>query len=133
MTTPFSKYPAGDEKTTIIKPVITVRLIGPKKFQEIEAIIDSGADHSIFDMDFAKNLGLSFTKAKVEPFSGIGKGTIKVFTIPVEIQVVGIDKKVTIPIGFVKSPSFPPLLGLDGFFDNFVIKFDKAHNIIDIN
>jgi hypothetical protein len=39
---------------------------------------------------------------------------------------------IEIEAGFVDSPSVSAILGQEGFFDAFKIKFEKDHNIIEI-
>lgn len=55
------------------------------------------------------------------------------FLVPeIEIQIIGIDKKVKIPVAFIDSKSVDALLGQLGFFDYFKITFEKYNNTFEI-
>lgn len=132
MTFKFTSLISQDGKYRFIRPLIPVVLAGPKGSFEIDALLDTGADRSLFSKDLGDALGLDFSKAKAEPFGGIGKGTVKVYTLQVEVAIFGIAKHVTIPIGFVEGNNVPSLLGQEGFFDAFKITFDRNNNMIEI-
>ena len=42
------------------------------------------------------------------------------------------DKEIIVTAGFVDSNGVAVILGQDGFFDNFRIKFEKDHGIVEI-
>jgi len=42
------------------------------------------------------------------------------------------NKKIKIPVGFINSDSVGLLLGQEGFFDNYRIKFERDHNVFEI-
>lgn len=116
------------------RPMLQIEIFGKKGSQKFNALIDSGADYSLFNIQVAELLGLDMSKAKVVPFLGIsGPQAVFVRTLDgVEIQVNGLDKKVKIPVGFIDSESVSLLLGQEGFFDQFRIKFEKDHNIFEV-
>ena len=51
----------------------------------------------------------------------------------VETKIEGFDKKIKIPVNFIDSESVSLLLGEEGFFDQYRIKFEKDHDIFEIN
>lgn len=133
MILPYSKIPSIKKSGgPNLRPMAVTILHGPKGSWEGPALIDSGADLSIFDLRIANSLGLDLSLATTVSLGGIGKGNLRVLIVNVTLQIRGLEKKVRIPLGLVVSPTTPNLLGQEGFFDNFVIKFDRAHDIIEI-
>lgn len=132
MIFPFKKIPLPGSTKTVLRPVIPIDISGPKGTWTLEALIDSGADRSLFDIEIAKVLGIDLSKVKKEQFGGIGKDTVTVYTTNVVVEVNGINHPVTIPIGFMKGANVRALLGQDGFFDNFRIVFTRANDSIEI-
>jgi len=50
----------------------------------------------------------------------------------IQLQIIGIEKRIEITTGFTDAPGVFAILGQDGFFDAFKIKFEKDHDIIEI-
>jgi hypothetical protein len=63
---------------------------------------------------------------------GIEGGRLVAYIHKIKLQVVGIENIIEIEAGFVDSPAVNAILGQEGFFDAFKIKFEKDHNIIEI-
>jgi len=104
-----------------------------KKSTSIVAIVDSGADKSLFDAEVGKDIGLDVESGEVEYFGGIGGNRINAFVHRVQMQVIGIDKIIEIPVGFTENLGISGILGQEGFFDAFRIKFEKDHDTFEIN
>lgn len=61
-------------------PMLPVRLIGPKgKSVDTFALLDSGADVSIFHGNWARKIGLKLTSGRKEAIKGIGSGQAILF------------------------------------------------------
>jgi len=81
----------------------------------------------------AEVLGINLSDAKPANFTGIS-GQINGYRLEkVKIKIDGIDELVEIPVCFVNSPTVGLLLGQEGFFDQYRIKFEKDHDIFEIN
>jgi hypothetical protein len=63
---------------------------------------------------------------------GIEGERLDAYVHKIKLQVVGIENIIEIEAGFVDSPAVDVILGQEGFFDAFKIKFEKDHNIIEI-
>lgn len=61
------------------------------------------------------------------PFIGIGGKQVEAYESEIEMKVKHFPKSFTLPVAFVDSPSVDILLGQEGFFDRFRIKFEKGH------
>lgn len=78
MKFPYLKLPSHDPKLKwIARPYIRIRLSGPGASKDIYALIDSGADRSLFNIQMAEVLGLNLDKSMQEIFSGIEGGSLK--------------------------------------------------------
>ena len=84
-------------------------------------IIDSGADMCAFPSEVGRYLGIKVEEGKSEMLKGIGGQASAIYYHEIEMTVCGHSFKV--PVGFGEKIVFP-VLGQDGFFDKFVIKFD---------
>jgi hypothetical protein len=133
MKFPYIKIPQADPtKKWLSRPLIPVIIFGPKSNIEVLALIDSGADKCLFNAQIGREIGLEVEKGKPETFMGIEGGRLIAYVHKIKLQVVGIENIIEIEAGFVDSPAADAILGQEGFFDAFKIKFEKDHNIIEI-
>lgn len=133
MKFPYLKIPREDSrKKWIARPIIPITLFGPKGSVNVDALIDSGADRCLFSAELGREIGLELEKGEKEIFSGIEGGEVEAFLHKIQLQIMGIEKKIEIIAGFTAAPGVFAILGQDGFFDAFRIKFEKDHNIIEI-
>lgn len=133
MKFPYIKLPFSDLKLKwVSRPYIPIRLTGPEGFWEGYGLIDSGADRSLFNIQIAEKIGLNLGESHFENFGGIEGGVLKAVLKKVKIQIIGMDETIEITAGFVKSEGVAAILGQDGFFDAFRIKFEKDHGIVEI-
>ena len=63
MKLPYAEYqvvpsPAAPDRTTLYRPVIRVRLQGPKSSLKVWALLDTGADESYVTQSVAEKLGV---------------------------------------------------------------------------
>ena len=106
------------------KPVLQVLIwYNHKRSGLLESIVDTGADHTIFDAQIGDDLGIPIRKGREVPFTGVAMGT----------RTVGYLHKVTLtvaaqtyeaPIIFAYDISATGILGQIGFFDHFIVTFD---------
>lgn len=133
MKFPYFKLPSFDPKLKwTARPYIPISLIGPNGTWEGYGLIDSGADRSLFNTQIAEKIGLDLNEVITEDFGGIEGGVIKAKLHRVRLQVIGMGDEIEIIAGFVSSSGVAVILGQDGFFDEFRIKFEKDHGVIEI-
>ena len=133
MKFPYLKIPTKEPgKKWISRPIIPVTLFGPKGSVTVDALIDSGTDRCLFHADLGREIGLDLEKGEKETFSGIEGGRIPAFRHKIQIQIVGMDGKAQVLAGFASASGIFAILGQEGFFDAFRIKFEKDHNVIEI-
>ena len=116
----------------IKRPMLEIEVFG-KTNGKFLALIDSGADCSLFNIQIAQALGIDLSKAKRINLTGIS-GTINGYCLDsLKIKIDGIDKTIGIPVCFIDSDTVGLLLGQSGFFDKCRIKFEKDHDAFEIN
>jgi hypothetical protein len=95
---------------------------GAPRTKRFEAIIDSGASRCMFHSDLGRFLGLDIQKGHKETTHGIG-GSADVYLHDVALYIPG--GPVVIKAGFKENLPIAGLLGMNGFFEHFVITFDQ--------
>ena len=115
-------------KQFILRPVIPLSIKYKDEALRFEALIDSGADFSIFPTEIAKKLGIILKNSDHITFSGAGGNIIN-----------GIKAEVFLEIGsqeiaamVVFAPVENGILGQYGFFDLFKVNFDLKKKTIEI-
>lgn len=103
------------------RPLVDVTLFGSKDFRNVKALIDTGADDCLINIEFAEKLGVEFLGKK--KIIGVGSDIIIDYA-EVELLVKHFNTKIKTVAGFTELP-FSCLLGQRGFFDTYRIKFEK--------
>lgn len=139
MKFPYVRIPIrGPRRKWIARPIIPVVLsLGGRqgfavKSVIVDALIDSGADKSLFHADLAKEIGLKLEKGEREFFGGIEGGRFIAFIHRIQLQIVGMDARIEMAAGFTEAIGVSALLGQEGFFDTFRITFERSRNIIEV-
>ncbi|KKT79272.1 MAG: hypothetical protein UW76_C0030G0008 [Parcubacteria group bacterium GW2011_GWF2_44_8b] len=114
------------------RPVVDVELYGPQKVTKTIALVDSGADYCLFNIEFAKEIGVEIGKCEKSRTIGVEGGSKEIFITEIELQVKNLNK-VKILVGFIDSRSVTGLIGQIGFFDKHRIKFERDHDAFEIN
>ncbi len=128
----ISVFPPDKSLKWIKRSIITIEVFGKKDSKKFDALLDSGADCSLFNKEVAEVLNIDLSNSKAVKFTGIS-GQINGYRLEkVKIRVDGTTKTVEIPISFVDSPTVSLLLGQEGFFDKHRIKFEKNHDAFEI-
>lgn len=128
----YTKFPSTDpRKRWFSRPIVSV-VLSNRRSTSVVALVDSGADRSLFDNQVGEDIGLDVEKGEVEYFGGIGGSRLKAFVHSVRVQVVEMEQPIEIPVGFIENLGVSGILGQDGFFDVFRIKFEKDHDTLEI-
>ena len=105
------------------RPLIAVKLIRGGVTRTTYGLIDSGADSSLFNSQFAESLGFTLTPGAESTTEGVG-GEISEWYFDIHMRIAG--KRFPARVGF--SPAWPPaygLLGREDFFAAFAIGIDE--------
>ncbi|MEK7227551.1 MAG: aspartyl protease family protein [Patescibacteria group bacterium] len=115
-----------------LRPVIPVEVIHNGIGVPYEVLVDSGADNCIFDAQIGEILGVDIEKGEKAFVSGITGSPEPYYIHPVIIKVGGWEYK--IKAGFKPNTSKLNygVVGQNGFFDIFVIKFDLLKSEIEL-
>lgn len=95
-------------------------------------LIDSGADQTMVNIAYAKELGIDLSNAKPRPMNGIASGSVPTFLSTFPIKSVDLDEEITVPACYIDSTNVDILIGQEGFFDTYRIKFEKDHDSFEI-
>lgn len=123
----YKRYGPG-----ILRPVIPIRIRSRSRSVDYEVLVDSGADSCIFDAQIADILGIDLADGERRIVAGI-TGVQKPYVVhPVTIEVGG--RVFETVAGFL--PDMPPLgygvVGQQGFFEHFIVRFDLARGEIEL-
>jgi len=110
-------------------PEIKVVLKYKGNIVDLYALIDSGADICIFPSEVGVYLGLN--AKSVEPEKALGIGNKEIPTYIHNLRIIILGREFPIKCGFIdKLPK--ALLGRDGFFNRFIVKFHHSEKYMDI-
>lgn len=107
------------------RPIIAVRITGPGNFTVRDALIDTGADETIFEEWIAARIGVDLSQAPVETVSLVGRPQSPCRYATVELLVTDIQETYRWPalVGFVPARLPYQILGHAGFLQFFEATF----------
>ena len=114
------------------RPIVRVRLSYGNREQALLALIDSGADVTLFHISVARVLGIN-TFEREGRAVGISGEPMPVFYQKLQLRIDGADETVEIEAGFIDSPGVGALLGQSGFFEHFRICFERRREVIEVH
>ena len=97
---------------------------------EVPAVIDSGADTTTINLQYADALGIKLGAEKQIIGIGSGKVSVRVGNLPFKIKHLGLE--LDVPAWYVDSENVHILLGQEVFFEMFKIKFEKDHDAFEL-
>jgi hypothetical protein len=98
--------------------------------KRFEAIVDSGATRCVFNAEIGRYIGLKIEAGTLEETIGIDSLS-KVYVHEISLYVPG--GPIVIKAGFMEGLRVPGLLGMNGFFENFIVKFDISVQTFEID
>jgi len=121
-------------KMSVCRPIIPIKISNGLENIQYEALLDSGADTSIFDAEIGEILGLDVRSGGAWKFGGVqktGRQSIA-YAHTVTIIVGGKSYPTRVCFSYDISKSGYGILGQEGFFDLFSIKFDLTKEEVEI-
>lgn len=110
--------------TSVSKPMLRVRLgYAGKQTPEFPALLDSGADRSVFHADLAIYLGIDLAACRAAHVAGIG-GHAAVHLCSVDLEVERVSFAADVMFSAQIAPTVA-VLGRDNVFDLFQVGFDQ--------
>ncbi len=125
-------FPYKEISSQIIRPIIPIIIKSDAYFILYHGLIDSGADHCIFSLEIAKELGLKFSSKDRTKFISIGKKEVKGYWGEIDIKIGNVTY--TVEVIFAEISDFGHgILGQQGFFDHFDVNLSYQKQEIEIN
>lgn len=117
-----------------LRPVIPIVIKNQDKSIRYEVLVDSGADLCLFDEEIGRAIGIKIEDGKPREVFGVG-GKVSIYYVhKVNIEVGG--WLYDIEAGFMPNVAGRimsyGLVGQNGFFDNFIVKFDLKKEEIEL-
>ena len=113
-------------------PLLEVELVrGEKKFTS-RGLVDSGAYMTLAHSDIARILGIDRNDCPKKPVTGISAET-EGFVKEVDLYVRHFREKITIPVLFVDDLRTAVLLGHEGFFESYRVKFQADQSVLEVS
>ncbi len=119
--------------SSVLKPVVPVRITCGDMSLQYNALIDSGADFSIFHSEIGEALGLNISGGLKVGFGGVQKDVLAGAYLHMVTLTVGEYKFKTMAAfsNDISKKSYG-ILGQRGFFDLFSVKFDYKKEEIEL-
>jgi len=116
------------------RPIITVSVIGPQGTWVGDALLDSGADDSIFPEAVAVRAGIDLSAAPTGTAIGTGMARIALRFAEVSLRVTdGAEQRAwSALVGFTPDKLRRPLLGFAGFLQFFTATFHGDREEIEL-
>lgn len=114
------------------RPMLELELLhGDTKINAL-GLIDSGADTTTLNMQYAEALGIKIDQTNKREILGIGNGKVTAFISDLKFKIKATDIEVDVPAWFIDSENVNILLGQESFFDRFKIKFEKEQGTFEL-
>lgn len=115
----------------ILRPIIPIRIIGPKSSLKIEVLIDSGSDFCIFPASIGKEIGIVIKQGPSDemlwcPESKKTHRKIIAYFHDINFEILGLAKQFPCYAGFsyeFDRMEHMSVMGVEGFFNHFAITF----------
>lgn len=118
----------------ICRPIIDISLASKDgQTYDYFALIDSGADHCIFNAEIGELIGLQVKEGEIIEIIGINDEAIKVYFHDIFISVGGNEYPLKCGFSYELGEDSYGLLGQQGFFDTFKkVIFDYNKKIVEL-
>lgn len=126
--------PLLDSRGKLVKrPILNLEITGKTgNTLEVIAVIDSGADTTTLNIQYADFLGVVLDKTKPQEIMGIGQGKVPMYRGTFAFTVKDLGEKIEVPAWYIDSDHVNILLGQEVFFERFRIKFEKDHDAFEV-
>jgi hypothetical protein len=107
------------------RPIIPVRITGPRNFVVRDSLLDTGADETIFEEWIASRIGLDLSQAPTETVSLVNRPTLPCRYATVELLITDMRETYRWPalVGFVPVRLPYQILGHAGLLQHFDADF----------
>jgi hypothetical protein len=113
------------------RPIVEVELSKGKQTRKFLALIDSGADQITMPAAIAEAFGIEREKCPKRGAVGISMEYTQGFVGELDFHIKNQAETFKAPVVFIDT-DVPVLLGREGFFDRYRIKFEQDHDTFEI-
>jgi hypothetical protein len=113
------------------RPVVEVELLRGHHQRTFLALIDSGADHIMMPATIAEAFEIDRAACQRRSVMGVSMEPIDGFISHLTFQIKDQAEQFDAPVVFIDS-DVPVLLGREGFFDQYRIKFEQDHDTFEV-
>lgn len=126
MDFPYSSFRTRNDPTYLNRrPLLDVRLAVGSRFQDVAALVDSGADRCLFHSDIGRILGLDIESGAPYEFEGVVAGSVQKGYIHRIHLVVKRLSGIDLDVVFADCAQVGTgVLGQAGFFEQYRVNFD---------
>ena len=132
MKIPYQVFPdkgGGSLYSARLYVSIALPYEGAPRTKRFETVVDSGATRCMFKAGIGRFLGHDIESGEIQRTQGIG-GLVSAYMHEISLYVPGGPVKVK--AAFVENLPVSGLLGMSGFFENFIVTFDQSALIFEI-
>lgn len=110
-------------------PLVPIEVYGPQSHVRVQALVDSGAEHTLFPLEIAERLSLPYHGSPQVSIQGVTGPTAVGYRVPLELSV-GAHRWTTQAICIDGLETKSGLLGQLGFFEFFTVTFQYQRKLI---
>lgn len=130
---PSPTLPSG----VLYRPEVTIDVIGPRRMETIQALVDTGSDETVFPASLAHAIGVQLDHAAAGQASAVGGHVVQLVPGSVTLQIIQGQQKYhwQMTVGFleVEQPEDEvALLGYAGFLEFFRATFDSQNQELEL-
>jgi hypothetical protein len=114
------------------RPIVEVELSRGARRRKFLALIDSGADQIMMPSAVAEVLGIDRAACPRRAVMGVSMEPIEGFIAQMTFTLEGQNEEFEAPVVFIDT-DVPVLLGREGFFDLYRVKFEQDHDTFEIS
>lgn len=119
-------------KKSALRPVVQIDFDVPKGSFGYFVLIDSGADYCVFHATIGEQLGLDIKSGKLLTFFGTSGEPQKAYFHKITFKIGGHEHSCEVGFSYDMEKLAYGLLGQDGFFDKWNIKFEYTKENIEL-
>lgn len=125
----ISQFPGSSDFRLILRPVITIRIAGPRTEARWDALVDTGADETLLPLALAELLGVDLDRSAIRQAVGISGNLLTINYGDVELEIANDDHLIRwhTTVGFVDFDATDEgviVLGHGGCLDYFTATFN---------
>lgn len=119
---------------SVLRPIIPLTIQAGDHMLKYQALVDSGADFSIFDAEVGEELGLNIRSGDEMRFGGVqGYGGAVAYLHAVTLILGGKSFQTIVGFSYDIGKRGTGILGQKGFFDRFAVKFELMKESIELS